>query len=157
MSGVASVLLADDHARTRAMVRSALQRAGNFLVCAEAADAAGAVQKAKEEQPDVCLLDINMPGNGIAAWPAEITAALPGTAVVMLTVSRHDEDLFDAFGAEARGLSPEGTRRGEHRGVAAAGARRGGDTPRDAGGPTRRGVPRPENAVVAMPDGQAAA
>ena len=50
MSGVASVLLADDHARTRAMVRHALEESGDFVVCAEAADAAGAVQKAKEAQ-----------------------------------------------------------------------------------------------------------
>ena len=37
-----------------------------------------------------------MPGNGIAA-AAQITAALPDVAVVMLTVSRQDEDLFDAL------------------------------------------------------------
>ena len=107
MSGVANVLLADDHARTRAMVRHALEESGGFVVCAEAADAAGAVQKAKESRPDVCLLDINMPGNGISA-AAEITTALPGTAVVMLTVSRHDEDLFDALRAGASGYLLKG-------------------------------------------------
>ena len=52
-----------------------LEQSGDFLVCAEAADAAGAVEKAKKA-PDVCLLDVNMPGNGIAA-AAEITTALP--------------------------------------------------------------------------------
>jgi DNA-binding NarL/FixJ family response regulator len=104
---VASVLLADDHARTRAMVRKALEESGDFVVCAEAADASGAVQKARQERPDVCLLDINMPGNGIAA-AAEITAALPGTAVVMLTVSRQDEDLFDALRAGASGYLLKG-------------------------------------------------
>ncbi len=108
---VASVLLADDHARTRAMVRHALEQSGDFVVCAEAADAAGAVEGARQERPDVCLLDINMPGNGIAA-AAEITAALPGTAVVMLTVSRQDEDLFDALRGRSVGLPAEGARRG---------------------------------------------
>ncbi len=107
MSSVASVLLADDHARTRAMVRRALEQGGDFFVCAEAADAPGAVQKAREERPDVCLLDINMPGNGIAA-AAEITTTLPGTAVVMLTVSRQDEDLFDALRAGASGYLLKG-------------------------------------------------
>ncbi len=105
--GVVSVLLADDHARTRAMVREALEHSGDFVVCAEAADAAGAVERAKLEQPDVCLLDINMPGNGISA-AAEITVALPDTAVVMLTVSRHDEDLFDALRAGASGYLLKG-------------------------------------------------
>ena len=90
------VLLADDHARTRAMVRTALELRGDFQVCAEAADAEAAVLAAESEEPDVCLLDINMPGSGIAA-AARITAALPATAVVMLTVSRQDEDLFDAL------------------------------------------------------------
>jgi DNA-binding NarL/FixJ family response regulator len=107
MSSVARVLLADDHARTRAMVRRALEESGDFFVCAEAADAAGAVRKARDAQPDVCLLDINMPGNGIAA-AAEITATLPGTAVVMLTVSRQDEDLFDALRAGASGYLLKG-------------------------------------------------
>ncbi len=112
MTGVASVLLADDHARTRAMVRRALEESGDFLVCAEAADAAEAVRRAGDAHPDVCLLDINMPGNGIAA-AAEITATLPGTAVVMLTVSRQDEDLFDALRAGASGYLLKGL--DEHR------------------------------------------
>ncbi len=102
-----SVLLADDHARTRAMVRAALEQSGDFRVCAEAADADSALVAATRERPDVCLLDINMPGSGIAATAA-ITAALPGTAVVMLTVSRQDEDLFDALRAGASGYLLKG-------------------------------------------------
>jgi DNA-binding NarL/FixJ family response regulator len=102
-----TVLLADDHARTRAMVRAGLELRGDFRVCAEAADADGAVLAAQSEHPDVCLLDINMPGSGIAA-AARISAALPGTAVVMLTVSRQDEDLFDALRAGASGYLLKG-------------------------------------------------
>jgi DNA-binding NarL/FixJ family response regulator len=102
-----SVLLADDHARTRAMVRAALEQSGDFRVCAEAADADSALIAATRERPDVCLLDINMPGSGIAAT-AGITTALPDTAVVMLTVSRQDEDLFDALRAGASGYLLKG-------------------------------------------------
>jgi DNA-binding NarL/FixJ family response regulator len=101
------VLVADDHARTRAMVRNALEETGDFEVCAEARDAASAVLAAEETHPDVCLLDINMPGSGIAA-AARITATLPETAVVMLTVSRQDEDLFDALRAGASGYLLKG-------------------------------------------------
>jgi DNA-binding NarL/FixJ family response regulator len=101
------VLLADDHARTRAMVRRALERTGDFHVCAEAADAARAVEGAKRESPRVCLLDINMPGSGIAA-AAQINAALPDTSIVMLTVSRQDDDLFDALRAGASGYLLKG-------------------------------------------------
>ena len=107
MSGPITVLLADDHARTRALVRNALERTGDFHVCVEAADAAGAVEGAKRERPDVCLLDINMPGNGIAA-ATQISGALPDTSVVMLTVSRQDEDLFDALRAGASGYLLKG-------------------------------------------------
>ena len=107
MSAPITVLLADDHARTRAMVRAALERTGDFCVCAEAADAATAVAGAKRECPDVCLLDINMPGNGIAA-ASQIAGAVPATAVVMLTVSRQDDDLFDALRAGASGYLLKG-------------------------------------------------
>jgi DNA-binding NarL/FixJ family response regulator len=95
------VLIADDHPPTRAGVRIALE-AGGFVVCAEAADAPGAVAAARRERPDVCLLDINMPGNGIQA-AEDISHELPETAVVMLTVSRTDADLFDALRAGASG------------------------------------------------------
>lgn len=53
-------------------------------------------------RPDVALLDIRMPGNGIAA-AAEISSQLPATAVVMLTVSQNDDDLFAALRAGAVG------------------------------------------------------
>lgn len=93
------VLIADDHAPTRDDVRRALTQAG-MVVCAEASDAAHAVQKALETRPDICLLDVRMPGGGVAAaW--EIAARLPTTKVVMLTVSVEDGDLFRALRAGA--------------------------------------------------------
>jgi DNA-binding NarL/FixJ family response regulator len=95
------VLVADDHPPTRAGVRSVLERDG-FVICAEASSAQEAVEEALREVPDICLLDIHMPGSGIAA-AAAITAALPHVAVVMLTVSDEDGDLFDALQAGAAG------------------------------------------------------
>jgi DNA-binding NarL/FixJ family response regulator len=95
------VVVADDHVPTRAGVRDALERDG-FLVVAEAAHAEAAVAAAVRERPDVCLLDIHMPGGGITA-AARISEQLPGTAVVMLTVSRDDGDLFAALKAGAAG------------------------------------------------------
>jgi DNA-binding NarL/FixJ family response regulator len=96
------VLVADDHAPTRASVRAILEGDGRFTVCAEAADAATAVQTSVREQPDICLLDVRMPGSGIAAaW--EISARIPETSLVMLTVSENDSDLFAALRAGASG------------------------------------------------------
>lgn len=69
---------------------------------AEAEDAPGAVDAALREQPDLALLDVNMPGSGLAAaW--EISARLPSTRVVMLTISRDDGHLFAALRAGAAG------------------------------------------------------
>jgi DNA-binding NarL/FixJ family response regulator len=95
------VLLADDHAPTREDLRWALTQ-GGLQVCAEASDAAHAVQLALETSPDICLLDVRMPGGGVAAaW--EISARLPTTKVVMLSVSDEDTDLFSALRAGAVG------------------------------------------------------
>lgn len=101
MSDPIRILIADDHPAARAGVRAALDGHG-FIVCAEAADARSAVEAAVRERPEICLLDIHMPGSGITA-AAEVSSALPGTAIVMLTISREDDDLFDALRAGACG------------------------------------------------------
>jgi DNA-binding NarL/FixJ family response regulator len=96
------VLIADDHAPTRDDVRRAVEGDERFEVCASAADAVEAVQAAVHERPDVCLLDVRMPGSGLAAaW--EIAARLPRAKIVMLTVSDEDGDLFAALRAGADG------------------------------------------------------
>jgi DNA-binding NarL/FixJ family response regulator len=96
------VLIADDHAPTREEVRRVLEDDDRFEVCATVADAVEAVQAALQQQPDVCLLDVRMPGSGLAAaW--EIAARLPRTKIVMFTVSEEDRDLFAALRAGADG------------------------------------------------------
>jgi DNA-binding NarL/FixJ family response regulator len=96
------VLVADDHLPTRDDIVVALEQTGRFSVCSVAANASEAVAAALRDGPDLCLLDVRMPGSGItAAW--EITARLPATRVVMITVSRADRDLFDALRAGAVG------------------------------------------------------
>jgi DNA-binding NarL/FixJ family response regulator len=96
-----TVVIADDHPPTRAGVRYTLEAAG-MIVVAEASDAAAAVDAALRHQPDICLLDIHMPGSGIEA-ARQITRHLPDVRVVMLTVSRDDDDLFEALRAGASG------------------------------------------------------
>ena len=102
MSEPIRVLIADDHDPTRDEVAFALEHDGTYTVCASERDAASAVTAAVRERPEVCLLDIRMPGNGIAAaW--EIHARLPNAKIVMLTVSASDADLFSALRAGASG------------------------------------------------------
>jgi DNA-binding NarL/FixJ family response regulator len=95
------VLIADDHVPTRARIRMVLERQG-FQVCAEAPNAQVAVEAALSERPDICLLDVHMPGSGVKA-AEEISSRLPEAAVVMLTVSLEQQDLSDSVEAGAKG------------------------------------------------------
>ena len=100
-SGPLAVLLADDHPAVRAGVRAALE-AGGLNICAEVGNAEDAVEAAVKHEPDVCLLDVRMPGGGI--WAAkEISERVEETIVVMLTVSSAQEELFEALRAGASG------------------------------------------------------
>jgi DNA-binding NarL/FixJ family response regulator len=96
------VLVEDDHAPTREDVLRALEADPRFAVCGQAGDAASAIALAGRHRPDISLLDIRMPGGGLAAlW--EIRSRLPESKVVMLTASEEDEDLFAALRSGADG------------------------------------------------------
>ena len=101
MTTPSTVIIADDQPRARDQTRRALDGQG-FEIVGEAADASGAVGQALRHHPDIALLDINMPGSGLRA-AAEISIALPETAVVMHTVSTSEDDLFEALRVGARG------------------------------------------------------
>jgi DNA-binding NarL/FixJ family response regulator len=102
-----TVVVADDHEPMRALTTQLLVD-GGFEVVGEAGDAAGAVGLARRRRPAVCLLDINMPGDGIEA-ARTIASELPDTCVVMLTVLADDDHLFRALRAGARGYVVKGT------------------------------------------------
>ncbi|MGY1742469.1 MULTISPECIES: response regulator [unclassified Blastococcus] len=101
MSEALRVLIADDHTPTRISVAEALSHQG-IEVVASVGSGDAALATARQLRPDACLLDIHMPGNGIVA-AADITREVPGVAVVMLTASATDEDLFAALRAGASG------------------------------------------------------
>lgn len=100
------VVIADDNPRVRSQIRRALE-AGGCEVCAEGGSAEEAVTMVREHRPDVALLDIHMPGNGISA-AQQISRSVPQTVVVMLTRSTEDDDLFDALRAGASGYLLKG-------------------------------------------------
>jgi DNA-binding NarL/FixJ family response regulator len=103
-----SVLIADNETATRELVALALGTHPEFRVCAEVSDAAAAVEAALGERPDVCLLDIRIPGDGIAAT-REITSRLRSTKIVIFTRSSEEDDLFAALRAGACGFLPKET------------------------------------------------
>ncbi|MCU1675510.1 MAG: Two component transcriptional regulator, CheY family [Frankiales bacterium] len=95
------VVTADDHPPTRAGIRSALEGT-EFEVVGEAFTATTAIHEATRLAPDICLVDVRMPGGGVVAV-AEISRRLPQTALVMLTVSEDHVDLVGALRAGASG------------------------------------------------------
>lgn len=96
------ILVADDHPIFRDGVVKSLEETGEFRVVATATSAQEAVLLSEQKRPDIALLDLSMPGGGLAA--AE-SIAKAGTAkhIAMLTVSEEDENVADAlrFGAIA--------------------------------------------------------
>jgi DNA-binding NarL/FixJ family response regulator len=101
------VLLADANAPARAGVRQALACPG-FEVVAEAADADTCIELAGRLLPDVCVVDVRLPGGGVRAARA-IATKMDKTAVVMLTASDSEADFFDAMRAGAAGYLLKGT------------------------------------------------
>ena len=100
------VLVADDQEIVRTGLKMILDAQPDIAVVAEASDGAQAVALARELRPDVCLLDIRMPGmNGLDATRA---LAGPGVqdpiAVVVITTFDLDEYVYGALRAGARGF-----------------------------------------------------
>jgi two-component system, NarL family, nitrate/nitrite response regulator NarL len=100
-------LIADAAAPVRTGLRVALERDG-FVIVAEAATAGIAVREALRLRPDVCVMDILLPGDGRSAVRA-IKADVPRTTVVVLTGSEDREDLLGALRAGASGYLPKTT------------------------------------------------
>jgi two-component system NarL family response regulator len=100
---VIRVLIADDQALFRRGLLVVLGTEENIEVVAEVADGEAAVIKAQELVPDVVVIDVRMPRlNGIQA-ARRIRALLPGTRILMLTVSEDEDDLYEAIEAGACG------------------------------------------------------
>ena len=100
-AGEVTVLLADDQVPVRAGIKHAIEPHG-MRVVAETANADEAVRVALAHRPDVCLLAVELPGNGIEAT-RRIKQSLPETKIVLMAGSARDEDLFEALRAGADG------------------------------------------------------
>jgi DNA-binding NarL/FixJ family response regulator len=101
-----SILIVDDHPSCRAAFRAVLENDG-FAVIGEAGDGASAVAAAQKLQPEVVLLDVQLPDTDGFAVAAELTKNGSGPQIV-LTSSR-DADDFGPLIAEsgARGFIPK--------------------------------------------------
>jgi DNA-binding NarL/FixJ family response regulator len=120
------VLIADDHPVYRDGLRLTLDGWERAMLVGEASDGDEAVALASRLQPDVVVMDVQMPGQtGVDATRA-IVASSPATAVLVLTMFEEDDLVIAAMRAGARGYLLKGATRDELRNaiitVAAGGA-----------------------------------
>ena len=109
------LIVADDHPIFRDGLIQSLSETDEFDVVAACASAGEAVALAREHKPDVALLDLSMPGNGINA-AKEIVENSLAKHVAMLTVSEDNSDVTNALSVGAigyvlKGVSAEELRR----------------------------------------------
>ncbi len=107
------VLLADDNARFRGVLRRLLERDPDIVVVAEADDGARAVDLAAEVAPDVVLMDVSMPGlDGLEATYA-LKKRLPGITVLMLSVGDKEHEIAAGLAGGASAYLVKGGPAGE--------------------------------------------
>jgi DNA-binding NarL/FixJ family response regulator len=102
------VLIVDDHPVFRRGMRAILGAEPDTELVGEATDGEEAVALTAELEPDVILMDLNMPNvTGIEAT-RRILEARPDTAILMLTMFEDDDSIFAAMRAGARGYVLKG-------------------------------------------------
>ena len=107
------ILIVDDHAGFRSGLAALVGTQPGLAVAGEATTGEEAVIRALELQPDVVLMDLNMPDlDGIAATRRIIDSS-PHIAVLVLTMADNDAAVFDALRAGARGYLLKGADRAE--------------------------------------------
>lgn len=105
------VLLVDDHPLFLAGVRAALTGAADLEVVGEANNGEAAVAAARDLQPDLVLLDLNLPDRSGVEVMGEVLAAAPQARVLMMTMSADDDAVVAAMRAGARGYVVKGAGR----------------------------------------------
>lgn len=104
-----TVLLADDHPLVRQGLRAVLETCEDIEVVAEAETGTEAVRLCVDLEPDVVMMDLQMPGlHGIDAT-REVRRSTPGTAVLVLTMFDDDQTVFAAVAAGAAGYLLKGS------------------------------------------------
>lgn len=102
-----TLILADDHAMVRSGLRMLLEVQSDMRIVGEAENGIDAVRQVMSLQPDVVLMDVQMPDmNGIEAT-REIKKIVPETAVLALTIYEDDQYFFEMLKAGASGYIPK--------------------------------------------------
>src|SRR5262245_44105740 len=97
------ILIADDHPLFRKGLRTLLESEPDFQVIGEAKTGEEAIKMADAQQPDVILLDLQMPDKTGFEAARAISAANPHIRILVVTLFQDDESIFAALRAGARG------------------------------------------------------
>ena len=107
MTTAVTLVVADDHPLFLEGVVKTLNAEPTFEVLGDASSCEGAVALVAEHMPDIALLDVSMPGDGVECARL-IGSRFPVVKVVMLTVSEDEDVLNAALGSGARGFVLKG-------------------------------------------------
>ena len=97
------VLIADDHKMFRQGLRMLFEMEPDIKIVGEACDGIEVQELAGTTEPDVILMDINMPGSDGVEATRRIMQKHPGFRIIVLTMFREDEHVFQAIRAGASG------------------------------------------------------
>lgn len=97
------ILIADDHPLFRKGIAALLASEPGFEVAGEARTGEEVVERATELQPDVILMDLQMPKGGGIAATREIVHTSPNIRILVVTLLEDDDSVFTALRAGARG------------------------------------------------------
>ena len=102
------LLIVDDHALFREGLHALFSAIDDIELVGEAAGGQKAIELAEQLQPDVILMDIDMPGMGGVEATRSILRNTPSIGIVMVTMLEDDASVFSAMRAGARGYVLKG-------------------------------------------------
>jgi DNA-binding NarL/FixJ family response regulator len=110
-AGTVTILLADDHTILRETLRESLEIEDGFVVVGDVGDGPAAVRACVELEPDVVLLDIDMPGPPATATVRRLRAVAPRTRVIILSMYESPPFVQEMLQLGVRGYLSKGVSR----------------------------------------------
>jgi two-component system NarL family response regulator len=108
-----TILIVDDHPIVREGLAAVINRRADMSVVAEVGDGKSAVMAYAEHQPDITLMDLQMPEMGGVAAIQQIRADFPKAKIIILTTYDGDEDIYRGLRSGARAYLLKDTPRAE--------------------------------------------
>lgn len=109
------VLIVDDHHMVRIGLTNTVGSDDGLVVVGDAANGTQAIEKFRQQHPQVVLMDFQMPGMKGAETTAKLREEFPGACVILLSVYQRQEDIWQAVKAGVMGYLPKSVEANELR------------------------------------------